>query len=398
MKSLCRQLSVAIAMVCFSFPVTHAAELQSEEARKYRRGELRPCYTLGVTRTFLDVSVEQLGWSDTDWIHRFKDLRNLGFSEVILEYSSNNELEYFLRSMPDNVDRSPIGAMTRAAAQTGMRVWMGLHRASVAADDDRIGLDELSDALDARLEKIQDRLYPLLLSILAADPNGTVYRGWYLPEVINSEGWIDPDRHQLLVQYLYSLHKMLGQLQPEWPVMISASLNRFDVDVDRLIVGWKRLASSAGASVFLLEVSESVQVDDDELMQNQASDWLKRISDGLESEQLRFGATIRLFRSADNGQQVRAASFSRLRESLNSVRQIGQEPLTVFPIPRHLLQKDDRTTKSLRSRWIRDQKACRGTPSRLVQGPDRSGEQIAIQHQYTQSNNALTLARAQRFE
>ncbi len=371
-------LSVSAAIMSIGFACASTDPVQ--EVRKSRRSELLPCHTLAVTRTFLGVSADQLGWSEHDWLTRFEDLRSLGFSEVILEYSSSNELELFVRSMPQNEDRSPIAAMTRAASKTGVRVWMGLHRDRFNLADANVDADagELSDQIELRLHKIEDRLYPLLLSMLSADPNRSVYRGWYMPDVVDSESWIDPDTIDQMTQYLYGLKSMLERLQPDWPVMMSAVLNNNEVDPEHLIQSWERLASAAGVNVFLFEVSESAQsgaanavswsgedlaADTD---MDVASRWLKLVSGALEHEHMNVGATIRLFSRTEDGEQVRAASFSDLRQSLNRVRQFGREPLTVSPIPRHLLDENDKTSRSLRKRWIRDQKACRGTPSRLV--------------------------------
>jgi len=42
---------------------THLAGVDSQIARKNRRREPVPCHTMAVTRTFLSVSADQLGWN-----------------------------------------------------------------------------------------------------------------------------------------------------------------------------------------------------------------------------------------------------------------------------------------------------------------------------------------------
>jgi|GEM_PF-6468452 len=350
----------AIAAVPFN-----GLQAASLDARKKRRREPMTCHTMAVTRTFLSVSADQLGWNEESWYQRFTDLRQLGFSEVILTYSSTDDIELFARSMPDKIQHSPIGVITRAAASTRMKIWLGLHRENSPASYQGRDVSELATALASRLEKIEDRLYPLVLSTLSADPNQKVYRGWYVPDVINSAEWIDPDRNKQYAQYLSGLRSMLNRLQPTWPIMLSATLDQADVAPDELISAWRQLTDFAGANVFLFELSQSVDGFEPIQAKKSPSDWLELVSRELEREDLSVGATIRLFYRL-NDDRVRATSFTHLREALGTIRHYGREPLTVQPIPRHLLDEKDWSSINLRKRWIRDQKACRGTPSKLV--------------------------------
>jgi len=343
-----------------------AASLDEEVARRKHRYD-GPCHTLGVTRTYFDFSQRHVDWSLSDWRSLFAGFADLGLNEVILRSTSGSGFSIYESTQPEAVDSdiaSPLEGLVMAAREAGVRVWAGLHAPDPAESLQQMTQDEVGAYFVARLEQHRELLLPLTLALLSMDPNGSVFRGWYVPDSVDADLWIDADHRQTLNDYLRQTRDMLERVQPSWPVMISAHA-RGAKSLSEIAKGWTAVLEGARIDVFLFQDGVGYR----NLPINDLDDWLSVLSDEVQTNSRSLGVVVEPF---DVGSALVAstnaepAPFARVIRQLESARVHGREPVTMFSVSEYLSAEATAAMRRFHRRWWLDQRACRGTPRRFA--------------------------------
>jgi len=358
-------LALAISIAVSSTAVAAAFEDEEVARRKHRYDG--PCHTLGVTRTYFDFSERHLQWSLSEWRGLFASFADLGLNEVVLRSTSGPGLSIYESEQLESADAeiaSPLEGLVMAARETGVRVWVGLHAPENSDALAQMTNDEVDTYFLARLEQQQELLLPLTLALLSMDPNGSVFRGWYVSDRVDADLWIRGDHLKTLNSYLRQTRTMLERVQPGWPVMISAHA-RGSRSLSEIAKGWTAVLEGTRIDVFLFQDGVGYR----NLPINDLDNWLSVLSDEVQTDSRSLGVVVEPF---DVGSALVAstsaepAPFARVIRQLESARLHGREPVTMFSVSEYLSTDATAAMRRFHRRWSLDQRACRGTPRRFA--------------------------------
>jgi len=361
---------IAAVLSCVVCSTAIAASFDGEELARRKHRYDGPCHTLGVTRTYFDFSQHHLDWSLSDWRGLFVDFADLGLNEVILRSTSGSGFSIYDSIASESEDSdisSPLEGLVMAAREAGVRVWVGLHAPDRVDSLLQMSDQEISTYFVGRLERHRELLLPLTLALLSMDPNGSVFRGWYVPDSIDADLWIRSDQRKTLNSYLRQTRDMLERVQPSWPVMISAHA-RGAKSLSEIAKGWTAVLEGARIDVFLFQDGVGYR----NLPINDLDDWLSVLSDEVQTSSRSLGVVVEPF---DVGNALVAstsaepAPFARVIRQLESARLHGREPVTMFSVSEYLSAEATAAMRRFHRRWWLDQRACRGTPRRFASVP-----------------------------
>ncbi len=356
---------VAMLTICLSTTGVSAATLEDDSLTRRKPRHDDPCHTLGVTRTYLDVNQSHASWDLNRWRVLFDGLSDLGFNEVIVRSTSGPEFSIYEPDEATDADlSSPLEGLAMAARETGIRIWVGLHESAVDVTLADLSEDEVSEHFLDRLEYQRSLLLPLTLALLSIDPNGSVFRGWFVTDVVDARFWIESSHRKTLNSYLRQTRDMLERVQPSWPVMISGHAQGSGA-LSAISKGWTSLLDGTRIDVFLFQDGIGYR----NLTVVELDSWLEVLSDELQNDSRSLGVVVEPFDAGATliaSNTAEPAPFARVIKQLESARLHGREPVTMFSLSEYL--SDDATAGMRRfyRRWWLDQRACRGTPRRFA--------------------------------
>lgn len=195
-------------------------------------GQTLPVQTLlaqplpAFSATFIQLWDRHNDWPEETWDGLCADLAAMGVREIILQWSLITEPAFLWRLTPDRrmevphdlVEPTPaVDLIVEAARGHGLRVRFGLSEdpAWWAKIKNEAGLVEV---FLNRL--LQDQL--ALASTLAERyGNDPVFAGFYIPQEIDDQTWIDQQRRFRLVQHVARLSEGLQMVAPDADLAIS---------------------------------------------------------------------------------------------------------------------------------------------------------------------------------
>ena len=312
------------------------------------------CYTRGADRTFLQVWSQDDKRTDSQWMALFVSLRELGFSEVIVQWTSYEDLVIF---GDHGEGDSMLARMIKGAAAANVKLWIGL-------DYDPRWWDKIARDgnltrvyLNDRLEILSDRVGLLVSVIEAADESGTLVVGWYISDEIDDKNWHGRDRTNALSAYLAALQGILNDHRPDWPVLISGFSNGI-LSPKQWADFWGALLETSGIDGLLFQDG----VGAGKLSIEELGLYAPLLAAKLKGAHKSFELIVEIFTEYPDptgNPLFIAAPFSRVQKQLAAVHQYTMESVTIFSAPDYLLGEGD-TIKQLRMDWETDRSGCVG--------------------------------------
>lgn len=315
------------------------------------------CITKGATRTFLQLWRKDSQRDVAQWNQRFENLSNLGFTEVIVQWSSYGATSFYGDSTSGRESSPSLSPLIKAANRHKTRIWLGLHYDpdfwQAIAGKNR----DVEAYFQTRLSEMESRWPSLRRMLNKADPKQEVVKGWYISDEIDDVNWQSPKRSNMLQTYLKSLRQKLSREKKSWPVLISGFSNGA-MPPEKWSLFWERLLQKTDIDGFLFQDGIGAK----KLALAELEPYLKFLADKMDGTDLTFSVIVEVFQlmeSRDNAAIMRAANISRITKQLALARKYGVLPITLFSAPDYMIDQSDANNRKLFDAWRRDISACR---------------------------------------
>lgn len=294
------------------------------------------------------------------WDQWFAHLDLLGFTEIIVQWSSYGPVSYYTVGEPDRENSLSLEALIQAARRHRKRLWLGLHY-----DPDfwsAIGKDHagLVGYLDSRLAAMAQCLPDLLHTLETADPRREVVIGWYISDEIDDQNWHEPMRRKALFDYLAALRRMLRKVEKDRPILISGFSNGKSPPA-QWSAFWKALLQKTRIDGFLFQDG----IGAGKLTLQELEPYLQSFSDTFARSAFMFGVVVELFEIEEqitSPPRLHAAAFERIAGQLALARRFGSLPVTVFSAPDYLVPAAGEPSEQLYNAWRADTATCAPVP------------------------------------
>ena len=301
-----------------------------------------------VKRTFMQVYQEQAMYSQQELNNIFLTLKSLGMDEVILQWTSYDDLNLYLFHSNNGRSVVTLPRIINAARLANIKLWLGTHFNSGFWGDLLLDDNILKFKLDERIKEMDKRLSPLISTVDFVDEYHETVIGWYISDEIDDENWNSEFRENLLIHYLSNLSLLLKQKVSHWPITISGFTNGEQKTPQQLRKYWERILLRTNISKLLFQDGIGAEkLDFDQL--GQYLEELKRITD---IEPGNFGIITELFESNEvNGKTVfNAASSERINRQIE-ISYSHSTDLTIFSAPTYLLNHQIKNSTKLFNKW-----------------------------------------------
>jgi hypothetical protein len=317
----------------------------------------RACITENASRTFVQLWRDDAKRSFSGWDQWFTNMDRLGFNEIIVQWSSYDDISFHHDARPGHENSPSLEAFIETASNHRKPIWMGLDYDPhfwQAIDVNPAGVKQY---LSARMNKINQRLPILLRTIEAIDTRGDIIKGWYISDEIDDSNWKDPTRQKLLFSYLKDLRQALRKAKKDWPVLISGFANGA-CPAEQWTAFWNDALSYSGIEGFLFQDG----IGAGKLTFDQLETHLLVLNTKLAGADHRFGVIVELFqftpKKSINATGLQAAPFSRISRQLFLARKYSTLPITVFSAPDYLKPDGDEHCRKLYLDWQNDKRSC----------------------------------------
>lgn len=332
-------ICILLVWVCFFAPICQAATCQTAQA----------------SRTFFQPWQVHATYSTAQWDALFAGLRQHGFNEVIVQWSSYGPVSFMPDSRPGREAAVCLPALIKAAQRAQCTLWIGLHYAPDFWE--RIGSKEaIAPYLAARLQSFEQTL-PLLLDLIrTADPGRETVVGWYIADEIDDSNWQGAEQQTALINYLAAVSNRLHAATPSMPVLVSGFVNGAMTPA-----GWsdlvRRILAGSTIRTFLLQDG----IGAGKMTIPRLQPYLQSLKQTLPDPSTRLSIIVELFSMMNEGEDVtRSAPFDRIVQQLRLAASYCSSALTVFSAPDHLVDAKRPGAAALSARWRQDQTGCPG--------------------------------------
>jgi hypothetical protein len=317
------------------------------------------CMTKSASRTFVQLWRQDALRTEAKWEDWFKNLDNLGFTEIIAQWSSYGPVSFYDDPGANRECSPSLKALIQAAGRHRKKIWLGLHYDPSFWQ--AIG-EEPADPQGYLKDRLQDfarRLPFLLRAIKNADPKGEVVCGWYISDEIDDQNWQDPAHCQALLGYLGSLRQHLRKAKAEWPVLVSGFSNG-NLTPAQWTAFWNNLLAQTRIDGLLFQDG----IGAGKLTLQQLEGYLKSFASSFIHADRTFGVIVELFQintHKESAAGLQAADMARVNRQLSLACMYSRLPVTVFSAPDYLVADRDDYRRNLQSGWQADMAACKRT-------------------------------------
>lgn len=313
------------------------------------------CVTQNAKSTFLQLWRSHAEWTGSQWDALFNELRELGFNEIIVQWSTYGNVSFFPDPRAEFETAACLERFIMAAGRIGFRIQLGLQYDP--AFWQRIDSSkQITGYLKQRLEIITQSLDALLAVSERSDPGKTIVHGWYISDEIDDVHWQDPEKRSALTAYLKALRRHLVQKRSHWPIAISGFSNRV-LSPDQLAAFWKKQLIDTGIDTFLFQDGIGAE----KLRPADLPAYLSALTSALKESESTLGVVVELFEIKTPAPefQTQSATFERIAHQLQLADTYGQRDITVFSAPDYLAGNSSMQTQELNRQWRADRAACK---------------------------------------
>lgn len=186
------------------------------------RAETGKSAPLRLGGTYLQLTTAHLEWREQDWAELFQHFEALGLSQLIVQWSVYEDRHFYTRSgAARQNDVLPIEAILNLADRAGMRVWLGLAFEEAYWRE----IAGKPEAVKPYLQKLAERSAAIAAELVPLVRRHASFAGWYIPHEIDDVSWRDPERRELLYDFVADLGDRLQAQMPDAAVAVSGFSN-----------------------------------------------------------------------------------------------------------------------------------------------------------------------------
>ena len=212
------------------------------------------------TSTFMQLWDTHATWESTRWNDLFASLRAIGITEVIVQWTTSHDSAGPASAAMAEGAQAPRRAaaplrlhpalplVLQAAKAQHMQVVLGL--AHDPAYWDKIKSEP--ELVRRYLRQLGNASLQAARAAMLLPDSKEVVSGFYIPQEIDDKTWLEPERQNVLVEYLTNLRAGLQTAAPGLPVGISGFSNAF-AEPAMLERFWQKLLKKSGIARLLFQ-------------------------------------------------------------------------------------------------------------------------------------------------
>lgn len=200
------------------------------------------------TCTFMQLWDMHATWESARWNDLFASLRAIGITEVIVQWTTSHDSAGPASAAPPVRLHPALPLVLQAAKAQHMQVVLGL--AHDPAYWDKIKSEP--ELVRRYLRQLGNASLQAARAAMLLPDSKEVVSGFYIPQEIDDKTWLEPERQNVLVEYLTNLRAGLHTAAPNLPVGISGFSNAFaePAMLERL---WQTLLKKSGIARLLFQ-------------------------------------------------------------------------------------------------------------------------------------------------
>ncbi|HEY3127894.1 MAG TPA: DUF4434 domain-containing protein [Acidobacteriota bacterium] len=196
--------------------------------------------------TFLQLLNSHFDWQPDKWVQLFDYFRQLGISELVIQWTVSDQTAFF--TSPTLSGGTPFEKSLELCDKHRIKVYAGLVRDP--AYWAKIGQDSALAKSYLRKAIVQSEAASnQLIAIVQKHPS---FAGWYITEEIDDVNWVEPQKRQVLFEYLHDLSAHLHKLAPSGKVALSGFSNA-NLDPKSLEKFWEELLKQSSVDVVMFQ-------------------------------------------------------------------------------------------------------------------------------------------------
>ncbi|NCC24732.1 MAG: DUF4434 domain-containing protein [Deltaproteobacteria bacterium] len=283
--------------------------------------------------TFVQLWDRHENWPPEQWDILCADLAALGVRELILQWSLRTEPAFFWRLTPERRKEVPhdridpalaVEAVVQAAKRHDLRVRFGLTEDPAWWAEIK-NEPTLVEVFLNRLLQDQLALARTLTEIYGQDD---VFAGFYIPQEIDDQTWLDADRRCRLEEHLARLFDGLEIIRPGSSLAISCFATGKD-DPRGFARFMARLACAGGIGLVLYQDGLGTE----RLLQTESAAYLQALVPALAEVGTRVSVVVETFAPTPDGRGFIPAPMARIASQLAQARSLTDTPITAFSLP-----------------------------------------------------------------
>ncbi|WP_051309121.1 DUF4434 domain-containing protein [Desulfogranum japonicum] len=312
------------------------------------------CQPRAAERTFFQPWEKYNSYTPEDW-HLFWDqLDQLGFSQIIVQWTSWDDVSFYQDTRVSQQHRPYLRALLQSAKSAGFSVWLGLHydpdfwkQLPPHADE------QLDNYLNRRIAFFNQGMEALLDVIREIDPSGETVKGWYISDEIDDLNWQSAAKQEKLFHYLQSISSTLFTLTPDKEILISGFVSGA-MSPEKWAAFINQLLLQTHITTFLLQDGIGAE----KMTVAALIPYLKELSKVPVPAGKQLAMIVELFDIAHEQEHFTtiSANFIRVNKQLQLARRYFDSTLTVFSAPDHLFP--GKSSHDLSSRWMNRYQQC----------------------------------------
>ena len=200
------------------------------------------------TCTFMQLWDMHATWESARWNDLFASLRAIGITEVIVQWTTSHDSAESASAAGPVQLHPALPLVLQTAKAQHMQVVLGL--AHDPAYWDKIKSEP--ELVRRYLRQLGNASLQAARAAMLLPDSREVVSGFYIPQEIDDKTWLEPERQNVLVEYLANLRAGLHTAAPNLPVGISGFSNAFaePAMLERL---WQTLLKKSGIARLLFQ-------------------------------------------------------------------------------------------------------------------------------------------------
>lgn len=293
--------------------------------------ERRPAARL--TGTFLQPGGQHELWTEDEWGRLFQYFRELRLSQLIIQWSLYEGTALYPTKSYEAPADPPLDTILRLADEAKMSVLVGLAHEEAFWK----GVEGEPDLVEIYLQSL--KRHSLIVAREAADivREHSSFEGWYIPQEIDDETWLEPERREVLFHYLSDLNAGIRGVTAGGKLALSG-FSSARADPQALGCFWAELVRSTGVDVVVFQDG----IGAGKLDLRHLPLYLESIRRALEPEGRDLRVVVETFRQVtgppidDRPFKAVPATLERLSQQLEVAARFASGGLVAFAVPEYM--------------------------------------------------------------
>lgn len=307
----------------------------------------RPCG--GLYGTFVQLTTDQARRPEDDWRRLFEEFQAIGIKQLFLQWTINDGTAFFPTTRFMAPDSEIVPTIMKLAAQRGIEVWVGLRLDPQYWERIKAPPEALDLYLRNRLKELDGFVGDLGRTI-----DDAPFAGWYIPDEIDDQTWLVPEKRAILKRYLGDTVRVLEEIRPGSAVAISG-FGGSRAKPKLLAEFWEDIVKSTGVSLLLFQDG----VGEGKIATDTLPRYYKPLNRSVRTAGARLGAVVELFVLQPDGRRV-PAPITRIWEQIARTRHLTSFPAVAFSVPDYMSILAGQQGEELLTKFLATVPACRG--------------------------------------